>query len=98
MFWLIIICLPRINDKPIVSQMRPWSAMQNKKWDHTYEKKLDEIIINKDHNHWFVQFLKLSWLDMQNHHYVLSVFLRDYRFVIIICQCFFLSVPHQKQN
>lgn len=46
MFWLIIICLPRINDKPIVSQMRPWSVLQQKKWNHTYVKYYSNCVWN----------------------------------------------------
>ena len=80
-FWIIIICLPRANDKPIVSQMRPWSQLQYRKWKKTYDYKFDKILINsfvyKNYGICYGLF-KLTWLNIKNNHYVLAVCLRDY--------------------
>ena len=79
-FWIIIICLPHSNDKPIISQMRPWSQLQYSKWIDTYDCKFDQILVKSNIEGYGVCYglLHLSWLDIKNNHYVLAVFLRDH--------------------
>lgn len=73
--WLII-CVPRHNDKPIISHMRPWSLLQYPKWKKSYDYKFDKLLLNN--RHWTIQMLQLTWLEIRNNHYVLALFLRQY--------------------
>ena len=79
LFWIVIICLPRANDKPIVSQMRPWSQLQHDKWIKSYDCKIDNILIEANIYGYGICYglLNLSILDIRNNHYVLSILFRD---------------------
>ena len=79
-FGTLMLCLPRINDKPIVSQMRPWSQLQHDKWSDTYDCKLDQILVEANVYGYGMCYglMHLSWLDIRNNHYVLSIIWRDY--------------------
>ena len=77
LFLLIILCLPRNNDKPIIAQMRPWCELQASKWIHTYDFRMDEIMTSTEYV-WWIKFIDIAWLDLKNNHYVLAVCMRDY--------------------
>ena len=77
LFWLIILCLPRNNDKPIIAQMRPWCSLQFEKYPHTYDCRMDHIMTSSEYV-WWVKFIDIAWLDIKNNHYVLAVCMRDY--------------------
>lgn len=87
-FWLIIVCLPRINDKPIVAQMRPWCELQYEKWPNTLDFEMDKIMTHPVWA-WWRKFLEISWLDLKNNHYILALFLRNYgsSFVFLCVFC-----------
>ena len=72
-FMTIIACVPRVNDKPLIAQLRPWTVILTKQY-YKY-KETNEILLSKDS--WYLQYFKFSWIALKNSHPILSIFLRS---------------------
>ena len=75
-FWMLILCLPRDNDKPMAAQLRPWSQLQQRKWNKFMVYKQNRILISNKNI--CIKLFEWFWIYLKNSHSILSVCMRDY--------------------
>ena len=76
LFWGLILCLPRENDKPIIAQLRPWSQLQQRKWHKFMLYKQNRVLLSEQHVCW--KLFEWFWIYLRNTHSILAVCMRDY--------------------
>lgn len=74
-FFILLMCIPRQNDKPLLAQPRPWTLYQQ---EAVYGKSLDGITtqIFEEDSYFCTKLLKLWWLELKNSHPLLSLCVR----------------------
>lgn len=77
-FTILIFCLPKRNDKPLIAQPRVWSVYQrNNAWKNEWTGKQWDILENESNSSWCKQVFRWWILDLKSQHLVFSMFVRD---------------------
>lgn len=85
-FGIIIVCVPRTNDKPMIAQIRPWTALQSSKYtnEDNHYNQYNKIILDRRASV-FNKYLRFFWTSMKNTHPILSIWMRGHGMFILCC-------------
>ena len=73
-FLLIMVCIPRANDKPMIAQLRPWTVVNSKTY-YQYNV-LNEVLVSETLST-FSKYFEFCFISLKNSHPIAAIFLRS---------------------